>query len=218
MDPITIGALIGGGASVLSGIWSAREARKNREFQERMSSSAHQREVADLRLAGLNPILSANRGASSPSGAQGDSPDIGGGVLRGVSTALAVKQQKAQIELLEAQADAARSSGLLTRTQSADIQTTANAGRIESVSTQRDILNLDLHQRQQMLPLVLEQAKAEVSRTLSSARAAEAVAALDELDKNRAMNLAEFEKRFGEATPTLRFLFELMRSLPRTRR
>lgn len=68
--------------------FNAQEAAKNRDWQERLSNSAHQREIADLKKAGLNPALSITNGngATTASGASatGEAADVDTSLTRGI--------------------------------------------------------------------------------------------------------------------------------------
>lgn len=66
--------------------FNAGEAQKNRDWQERLANTAHQREVADLIAAGLNPVLSVTggSGAATPSGATASADTSGVSALTSV--------------------------------------------------------------------------------------------------------------------------------------
>lgn len=112
-----LGALAGIGAlggDALSAGMNIKVAREQMDFQERMSNTAHQRQMKDMYKAGLNPILSASYGgASQPTGALAKMPDFGGGIRQSSTIGPQREQIRQQTKLSKEQTRAARANATI---------------------------------------------------------------------------------------------------------
>lgn len=138
MLPAVAGALIAGGADLLGGLFSNASARasakKQRDWEERMSNTSYQRQRADLEKAGFNPMLGYMKGsgASTPSSSAAPVADfskIGTSAMSNAMSAASRAQIPLQSAAIVAQTQNSAASARLSNATAANLEEEAAARR-----------------------------------------------------------------------------------------
>lgn len=142
---IAAAAAVGGGVLSYMGQSGANRrnwqiAKAQMKFQERMSNTQVQRRMADLKAAGINPILAGREGASSPAGASAQMTNPFGGVAEAMNTGIAVKRTRQELANMRSTKDMIDAQKELYKTQ--NDKTFYEAGQT-AANLEKSLLYLD---------------------------------------------------------------------------
>ena len=109
-----LGALIGYQSQKETNAANAEVAQRQMEFQERMSNTSYQRQVDDLKKAGINPMYGFMKasGASTPPGASYVAQSPGMAAVQAYSSMSGARQSSAQAAKTAAEAEVIEETGL----------------------------------------------------------------------------------------------------------
>lgn len=103
-----LGGVLGGVFGLGEKLWQTSEAiqesKRAREFFREMSNTAIQRQVADMRAAGINPVLAARMGGASSPGMMGASMPGGSGLASGMMAGQSMQLMAQQVHSARTQA------------------------------------------------------------------------------------------------------------------
>lgn len=114
--------------------FNAAEAEKQRQWEENMSNTSYQRAVADLKAAGLNPVLALMKGgASTPSGSAGSIGSASGAMANAHSGSVGSASAGSFTGILENTSNELAMIGAITSAISSAVEAFGKHGIIEEV-------------------------------------------------------------------------------------